>query len=61
VMVMSEKNVCKRPSGMPFQPFKDRGSIAWIYHGTTFGRRILQQPDVVVGKGGKGVYLNHVR
>lgn len=58
-VVVGDEDVAELPVAMRLQPGQYRRGIARIDHGAAARRVVLQQPDVVVAEGGKGVDLKH--
>ncbi len=60
VMVMGDQDIGQLPARMTVEPGADRRAVTRIDHRTFLTAGILQQPYVVVGKGGQSIYLQHV-
>ncbi|MDT4864872.1 hypothetical protein FQZ97_996460 [compost metagenome] len=58
-MVVGDQDVGQRPVGMGLQPGQHRRGVTGVDHRAAAGCGVLQQPEVVVGKGGKRVDLDH--
>ncbi|MCY1183009.1 hypothetical protein D9M73_235940 [compost metagenome] len=59
VMMVGDQDIGQRPARMGVEPGQHRRGIAGVDHGTAARAGILQQPEVVVGKGGESVNLDH--
>ncbi|MNN82272.1 hypothetical protein D3C81_1991910 [compost metagenome] len=58
-MVVGDQDIGQPPAGMGFEPGQDRRGVAGVDHRAAAAFGILQQPEIVVGKGGEGVDLDH--
>ena len=58
-MLVCDQDAFQDTARMLVQPGLHRGCAARIHHRTALAFCIVQQPDIVVGKGGQGVNSEH--